>query len=73
MRANKGDLLLVHGRTVGQHDRVAEIVEVLGDGGEPPYRVRFEDGHETVVSPGPDSVVRHHGEPLLQHGEPRRH
>ncbi|MEE1939123.1 DUF1918 domain-containing protein [Streptomyces sp. TRM 70361] len=63
MRANEGDLLLVHGRTVGQHDRIAEIVEVLGTDGEPPYRVRFEDGHETVMSPGPDSVVRHHDRP----------
>ncbi|MGI5351202.1 DUF1918 domain-containing protein [Streptomyces sp. CA-250714] len=58
MRANTGDQLLVHGRTVGQHDRTAEIVEVMGTKGEPPYRVRFEDGHEAVVSPGPDSVVR---------------
>ncbi|MBB1243533.1 DUF1918 domain-containing protein [Streptomyces durbertensis] len=59
MQAEVGDKLLVHGRTVGQHDRMAEIVEVLGDSGEPPYRVRYEDGHETVMSPGPDSVVRH--------------
>ncbi|MBW1604076.1 DUF1918 domain-containing protein [Streptomyces sp. JJ66] len=59
MHAEKGDKLLVHGRVVGQHDRTAEIVEVLGTKGEPPYRVRFEDGHETLISPGPDSVVRH--------------
>ena len=59
MQAETGDKLLVHGRTVGQHDRVAEIVEVLGNSGEPPYRVRYDDGHETVMSPGPDSVVRH--------------
>lgn len=59
MRAETGDKLLVHGRTVGQHDQVAEIVEVLGHAGEPPYRVRYDDGHETVMSPGPDSVVRH--------------
>ncbi|MCX2970308.1 MULTISPECIES: DUF1918 domain-containing protein [Streptomyces] len=58
MHAEKGDELLVHGRVVGQHDRTARIVEVLGARGEPPYRVRFEDGHEAVVSPGPDSVVR---------------
>ncbi|MGD9484196.1 DUF1918 domain-containing protein [Streptomyces sp. TRM70308] len=58
MHAEKGDELLVHGRVVGQHDRTARIVEVLGSRGEPPYRVRFEDGHEAVVSPGPDSVVR---------------
>ncbi|MEU5158038.1 DUF1918 domain-containing protein [Streptomyces sp. NPDC020875] len=61
MRARVGDKLLVHGRTVGHHDRVAEVVEVHGEDGGPPYRVRFEDdGHETVMSPGPDSVVRPH-------------
>ena len=39
-------------------DREAEIVELLGPDGEPPFRVRFEDGHEAVMSPGPDSVVQ---------------
>lgn len=58
MRANVGDQLLTHGRIVGQQDRVAEIVEVLGAAGAPPYRVRFADGRETVMSPGPDTVVR---------------
>jgi tartrate dehydratase beta subunit/fumarate hydratase class I family protein len=58
MRANVGDRLLTHGRIVGQRDRVAVIVEVMGPNGTPPYRVRFEDGHETVMSPGPDTVVR---------------
>lgn len=59
MEAHAGDRLLMHGRTVGQHDRVAEIIEVLGDGGAPPYRLRFPDGHEHLMSPGPDSVVQH--------------
>ncbi|MGX2998201.1 DUF1918 domain-containing protein [Streptomyces sp. JNUCC 64] len=63
MRATKGDRLLVHGRTVGRHDRVAEIVEVMGDAGGPPYRVRYENGHEAVKSPGPDCVVRHGSAP----------
>lgn len=62
MRATVGDQLLVHGRIVGQHDRVARIVEVLGADGGPPFRVRFDDGHEAIMSPGPDSVVRH-GDP----------
>ncbi|OSC56561.1 hypothetical protein B5181_34220 [Streptomyces sp. 4F] len=48
-----------HGRVVGEHDKVAEIVEVMGKEGAPPYRVRFEDGHEAVCSPGPDSEIRH--------------
>ncbi|ALC24269.1 DUF1918 domain-containing protein [Streptomyces pristinaespiralis] len=60
MQASVGDTLLVHGRTVGQHDKVAEVVEVLGSEGNPPFRVRFEDGHEALLSPGPDTVVRHH-------------
>lgn len=60
MQAEVGDKLCVHGRVVGQEDRTAEILEVIGAAGEPPYRVRFEDdGHEALVSPGPDSVVRH--------------
>ncbi|MFF7182428.1 DUF1918 domain-containing protein [Streptomyces sp. NPDC008121] len=59
MQASVGDTLLVHGRTVGKHDRTAEITEVLGENGTPPYRVRFDDGHEALMSPGPDSVVRH--------------
>ena len=58
MQASVGDRLIVHGRTVGQHDRTVEIIEVLGANGGPPYRVRFEDGHETLMSPGPDTVVR---------------
>ncbi|MEU3355529.1 DUF1918 domain-containing protein [Streptomyces sp. NPDC037389] len=59
MEAHKGDRLVVHGRVVGKQDHVVEIVEVLGPNGSPPYRVRSEDGHETIMSPGPDSVVDH--------------
>ncbi|WP_431960507.1 DUF1918 domain-containing protein [Actinacidiphila sp. bgisy160] len=59
MHANKGDRVRQHGRVVGQHDKVAEIVEVMGQGGEPPYRVRYDDGHECILSPGPDSTVEH--------------
>lgn len=59
MHANVGDKLRLHGRTVGVHDRVGEVVEVLGANGEPPYRVRFEDGHESLMAPGPDSEIQH--------------
>ncbi|WP_433854314.1 DUF1918 domain-containing protein [Streptomyces kronopolitis] len=57
MHASKGDRLVVHGRVVGKQDRVVEIIEVLGPDGTPPYRVRAEDGHETIMTPGPDSVI----------------
>lgn len=60
MRATVGDRLLVHGRIVGQADQLGDILEVLGAEGAPPYRVRFADGHEALISPGPDAVVQHH-------------
>ncbi|MEU2545731.1 DUF1918 domain-containing protein [Streptomyces roseolus] len=63
MQASVGDKLLVHGRTVGRHDRTAQVLEVKGENGAPPYKVKFDDdGHEALMSPGPDTVVRHHGE-----------
>ena len=57
MHAQVGDRLHVHGRAVGTADRVGEIVEVRGGKGEPPYLVRFDDGHEGLVYPGPDATV----------------
>jgi hypothetical protein len=60
MHATKGDRLVMHGRVVGQQDHVVEIIEVLGPDGTPPFRVRAADGHESILSPGPDSVVQHH-------------
>lgn len=57
MQASVGDQLHIHSRTVGQSDRIGEIVEVRGQNGEPPYLVRFSDGHETLVFPGADCVL----------------
>ncbi len=44
---------------VGHPGRTGEIVEVRGAGGEPPYLVRFDDGHTALVFPGPDAVIEH--------------
>ncbi|WP_173077260.1 DUF1918 domain-containing protein [Phytohabitans rumicis] len=57
MQATVGDRLHVHSNTVGAKDRVGEIVEVRGAEGKPPYLVRFPDGHESLVYPGPDTVI----------------
>lgn len=57
MMANIGDRLHVHGHTVGEVDHEGEIVEVHGRDGTPPYLVRFDDGHESLVFPGPDATV----------------
>ena len=59
MHAKVGDWLHMYGRTVGVRDRMAEVVDVRGQDGGPPYLVRFADGHESLVYPGPDCVVEH--------------
>ena len=59
MQATVGDRLHVHGHTVGDPDKMGEIVEVHGQGGQPPYLVRFDDGHTGLVFPGPDAVIEH--------------
>lgn len=57
MQAKTGDRLHVHAKQVGEPDRIGEIVEVRGEGGGPPYLVRFDDGTEKVMFPGPDAIV----------------
>ncbi|MFF3568022.1 DUF1918 domain-containing protein [Nocardia jiangxiensis] len=60
MQAKVGDRLSVHSHMVGMPDRMGEILEVRGADGAPPYIVRFDDGHESLVFPGPDWVVQRH-------------
>lgn len=60
MHAVAGDRLVVHNRHVGERDRIAEILEVRGDNGTPPFVVRWADTEqEALVFPGPDAVVEH--------------
>ena len=57
MRASVGDRIVVHGRTVDTADRTGEVLETRGPDGGPPFLVRFGDGHEGLVFPGPDVQV----------------
>jgi hypothetical protein len=59
MQAAVGDRLHVHGNAVGHPDKTGEIVEVRDSRGEPPYLVRFDDGHTGLVFPGPDAIIEH--------------
>jgi Domain of unknown function (DUF1918) len=59
MQAAVGDRLRVRGNIVGKQEQTGEIVEVRGAGGEPPYLVRFDDGHTSLVFPGPDAIIEH--------------
>jgi Domain of unknown function (DUF1918). len=60
MHAIVGDQILIHNTHVEEPVREGEIIEVRGQGGEPPFLVRWSDtGHEALIYPGPDAEVRH--------------
>jgi Ala-tRNA(Pro) deacylase len=58
-----GDVIEVTGRRVGDTARAGEICEVLGSVERPHYRVKWDDGHETVFFPGSDTIIRHERRP----------
>ncbi|HLF99390.1 MAG TPA: DUF1918 domain-containing protein [Acidimicrobiia bacterium] len=61
MQASVGDRLAIKAHHVGEHDRDAEIVDVRGPGGDPPWVIRWEDsGHEVLFFPGPDAMIEHY-------------
>ncbi|CAL9368638.1 DUF1918 domain-containing protein [Nocardiopsis sp. TNDT3] len=57
MHASVGDRIHVRDRGTSTEDWAGEVIEVRGSDGGPPYVVRFPDGRETLVYPGPDAVV----------------
>lgn len=60
MRAVAGDRIVIKGHRVGEPDHDAEILEVRGSDGGPPYLVRWGDtGHEALLFPGTDAVIQH--------------
>lgn len=61
MRAIVGDRVIIHGRVVGAAERAGEVIEVRGDGDNPLLVVRYDDGHEAILSPGSDCEIRHEG------------
>lgn len=56
-RARKGDEVVVEGHRVGEARRTGAILEVLGEPGRERWRVRWQDGHESVFTPGNDAAV----------------
>jgi len=57
MHASVGDRLHVHGKVVGNAERYGVIIEVHGSNGDPPYLVKFDDGHTCLMFPGPDALI----------------
>ena len=57
MHARTGDEIVVETTVLGSPSRRGKILEVTGEGDREHYRVRWDDGHESVYFPGPDARV----------------
>jgi uncharacterized protein DUF1918 len=61
LRASSGDRLVIRGHRLGEPDRDGEILEVLGEEGGPPFRVRWsETGRVALLFPGADAAIEHY-------------
>jgi hypothetical protein len=58
MRASVGDRVCVRGHSVGTAERHGEIREIHGPDGTPPFVVRWDDGHDALFFPGPDTEIQ---------------
>ncbi len=58
MQAHVGDRVRVKGHHVGEPDRCAEVIEVRGPGGTPPWLVQWDGtDHPTLFFPGSDATL----------------
>jgi len=55
--ARTGDKISVAGHAVGVPGKMGEILEVIGEIGHEHFRVRWEDGHESIFFPGDDARI----------------
>ncbi|HEY7134120.1 MAG TPA: DUF1918 domain-containing protein [Acidimicrobiia bacterium] len=66
MKARPGDEIVVDATHIGEPNREGEILEVTSSNGVEHYRVRWDDGRETIFFPGSTTHtvrLRHASEP----------
>jgi len=56
MRAKRGDQIVVESESVGTPTRTGKVLEVIKGETGVRYRVRWEDGHESVFTPSAGSL-----------------
>jgi hypothetical protein len=59
MKASVGDEIVVDSAHTGESRREGQILEIREQGGVQHFRVRWDDGHETIFYPGSDAHVVH--------------
>ncbi|HEX2681286.1 MAG TPA: DUF1918 domain-containing protein [Candidatus Dormibacteraeota bacterium] len=52
-----GDRIIVESERTGRSAREGDIIEVLGAGDGMHFRVRWDDGHKTILFPGAGSIT----------------
>ena len=57
MDAHVGDRIVVESRKVGGGRKTGEVAEVVDGTSGQHYRVRWDDGHESIVYPSTDAFV----------------
>jgi hypothetical protein len=56
MEAKRGDRIAVETEHVGEPEREGEILEIIEGSTTITYRIRWEDGRETLFSPSAGSM-----------------
>lgn len=57
MAGQVGDQIIIESRKVGTGRKTGEILEVIHGSGGVHYRVRWDDGHESIVYPSSDASI----------------
>ena len=58
-----GDVVVVGGHSVGSERTMGEILEIRGEPEHERYRIRWEDGHESIFHPADGEATIHHYAP----------
>jgi hypothetical protein len=59
VQTQPGDRIEIEGHRVGEAHRLGDVLEVMGEPGHEHYRVRWDDGTESIFYPGSDAHVVH--------------
>ncbi|KRE55024.1 dsRBD fold-containing protein [Phycicoccus sp. Soil748] len=73
MKAQPGDRIVLAPVVVEGPVRDGEVLEARGPGGTPPFLVKWSDGHEGLIYPGPGAVLRIGAPPHHEDGHHEGH
>ena len=66
-----GEVIEIEAHHLGEGRRIGEILDVLDPGEHEHYRVRWDDGHESLFYPSNDAHIHHRGAEKMTSREKR--